>query len=335
MKLSVVIPVFNGADHLESAVGSLLAQDFTDWEAIVVDDGSTDATAEVARRLAGQDGRVRVVHQNNGGVSVARNRGLDEARGEWIAWLDADDAYVPGALSRIAAIADDNPDCQCLQFPYLETQPDGSAFPRVPPAYSLFGGHAYSGVEAFDILFARRNVGGMNWQPWRFVYRRDSLPRFRPGVIHEDMDVLPLHLAGLARVYIAKDPLYAYLPARAGAATETFTPRRVRDILDVTAHVYSTLPAAALSPEVERGFRSTLACNLFGFYLATPGFEEPDRSELLDAFVARADWLRAIDWPPRTAWLKRLMLRVLGVRATAVLVGALTHCRGLHAGRSK
>ncbi len=333
MKISVVMPVYNGAGHIAGAVESLFAQDFTDWEAVVVDDGSTDDTASVVEDLASRDGRVRLVRQRNGGVSVARNRGMDEARGEWIAWLDADDAYVPGALARIAAIADSNPDCSCLQFPYLETMPDGTAVRRIPPAYSLFGGRAYSGKEAFDILFARRDVGGMNWQPWRFVYRREALPRFRAGVIHEDMDVLPLHLAGLPRVYVSGEPLYAYLPARPGAATETFTPRRVRDILDVTEHVYSELPSAGLAPEVERGFKSTLACNLFGFYLATPGFAEPDRTKLLDAFARRPEWLSAIDWPPRTAWLKRLTLKVLGVRLTAVLVGGLTRHKGFHAGR--
>ena len=333
MKFSIIIPAYNGAGHLAAAVETLFAQDFTDWEAVIVNDGSTDSTAEVAEGLAKRDGRIRVVHQQNGGVSVARNRGMDEARGEWIVWLDADDAYVPGALSRIAAMVDAHKDCESLQFPYLEIQPDGSTVPCVPPAYSQFGGRDYPGVEAFDILFARKNVGGMNWQPWRFVYRRDVLPRFRPGVIHEDMDVLPLHLAGLKRVFIAKEPLYAYLPARAGAATETFTPRRVRDIIGVTEHIYAELASARLPADVERGFKSALACNLFGFYLATPGFAEPDRSELLDVFVKHGDWLRAIDWPPRTAWLKRLLLRVPGVRATAIVIGALTHHRGFHAGR--
>ena len=332
MKLSVVIPVYNGEAHLADAVKCLQAQDFADWEAVVVDDGSTDGTPRLVDELARQEPRVRAVHQPNGGVSKARNRGLDEARGDWIVWLDADDSYVPGALRRIAELADANADCNCLQFPYQEIQPDGSLRPCVPPAYSEFGGKGYPGHEAFDILFARKNVGGMNWQPWRFVYRRDSLPRFRDGVIHEDMDVLPLQLAGFARVYISKEPLYAYLPARAGAATETFTPRRVRDILDVTAHVYGQLDAAGLPADVRRGFMSTLACNLFGFYLATPGFAEPDRAELLDAFAAHPEWLRAIDWPPRTAWLKRLLLRVLGVRLTARLVGKLTGYRGFHAG---
>ena len=332
MKMSVVIPVYNGEMHLADAVKCLQGQDFTDWEAVIVDDGSTDATPQIADGLARHDNRIRVLHQSNGGVSVARNHGLDEARGDWIVWLDADDAYVPGALRRIVDLTDSNADCNCLQFPYLEILPDGSLDPCVPPAYSAFGGKSYSGREAFDILFARKNVGGMNWQPWRFVYRHDSLPRFRTGVIHEDMDVLPLQLAGFERVYIAKEPLYAYLPARAGAATETFTPRRVRDILDVTAHVYAQLDAASLPAVVRRGFTSTLACNLFGFFLATPGFHEPDRTELLNAFAAHPEWLRAIDWPPRTAWLKRLLLRVLGVRLTARLVGRLTGYHGFHAG---
>ena len=332
MKLSVVIPVYNGEAHLGDAVKCLQEQDFADWEAVVVDDGSTDGTPRLVDELAQKDARIRVVHQPNGGVSVARNRGLDEARGDWIVWLDADDAYVPGALRRIAALADASADCNCLQFPYNIIQPDGSLQPCVPPAYSEFGGKGYPGLEAFDILFARKNVGGMNWQPWRFVYRRDSLPRFRAGRIHEDMDVLPLQLAGFARVYISKEPFYAYLPARAGAATEPSTPRRVRGILAATTHVHAPLDAAGLPADIRRGFTSTLACNLFGFYLATPGFSEPDRTELLNAFAAHPEWLRAIDWPPRTAWLKRLLLRVLGVRLTARLVGRLTGYRGFHAG---
>ncbi len=327
MKFSIITPLFNGAKRLPAAIKSLLVQDFDDWEAVIVNDGSTDESASVAEELAKGDDRIRVVHQTNGGVAVARNRGMSEAHGDWIAWLDQDDTYMPDTLSRIAAVIDAHPDCSCVQFPYLVKRPDGSCYPCIPTAYSRFGGRAYSGMEAFDILFARRGVGGMNWQPWRFAYRRDSLPRFRRGVLHEDLDVLPLHLSRLSRVYIASEPVYVYSPPHPGSATVAFTPRRVRDILDVTAHVYADLSAAGLPPEVERGFKSTLAFNLFGFYLATPTFEEPDRSELLDAFASHAEWLLAIDSPPRTAWLKRLLLMLLGVRMMACLVtGAVSCC---------
>ena len=333
MKLSIVMPVFNGGGGLASAVESLFIQDFTDWELVIVDDGSTDASPSVEEALALRDKRIRVVRQPNGGVSLARNRGLDEIRGEWVAWLDQDDAYVNGALSQIVEMADAHPGCSCLQFPYVETQPDGSGRPYIPSAYSMFGGREYSGQEAFDILFARRGVGGMNWQPWRFVYRRDAAPRFRAGVIHEDLDVLPLHLAGLPSVFIANVPVYAYRPPRSGSATAAFTPRRVCDILDVTDHLYAKLSEMALPPETIRGFKSTLAYNLFGFYLATPRFSEPDRSELLDAFVEHGDWLSPIDSPRCTAWLKRLLLRVIGVRLTAVGVDMLMRCCKSHEGR--
>lgn len=332
MKLTFVIPVYNNAATLRDSVASLRSQDFTDWEAVVVDDGSVDSSLRLANALAAEDRRIRVVHQANGGVSVARNRGMDEARGDWVAWLDADDAYVPGALRRISELIDANPGCQCLQFPYLEMQEDGSTKPRIPPAYLSHGGRSFTGSEAFDVLFARDGAESMNWQPWRFAYRRDSLPRFHAGKIHEDLDALPLHLAGLSRVFIAKDPVYAYRPARADAATATFTPRRVRDILDVTGNVYAQLAKSDIPDKVKQGFASTLACNLFGFYIATPCFGEPDRSELLAAFAEHPDWLRAIAWPPCTAWLKRLLLNTLGVRFTAVLVSRLTSGHGLHLG---
>ena len=335
MKFSIIIPVYNGESHLRGAVATLLSQDFADFEAIIVDDGSTDGTLALAQSFAADDSRIRVVHQANGGVSVARNRGMDEARGEWIAWLDADDAYAPGALRRVAEIASAHPGCNCLQFPFLEIQPRGERRPVVPPAYSLFGDREYPGMEAFDILYARLNVSGLNWQPWRFVFRRDSLPRFREGVIHEDMDVLPLHMAKFAKVFISKEPFYEYLPAREGAATAVVTPKAVRDIMDVTAHVYGDLGRAGLPEHISRGFRSTLAVNLFGYYLASAGFAKDERDELLGGFAAHRDWLLAIEWPTRTAWLKRLLIRVLGVRGAARLVGWLTSYRGWHGGRGR
>ena len=329
MMISVVMPLFNGEEYLSDALDSLLAQDFKDWEAVIVDDGSTDDSARIAMDYASRDGRIRVIRQKNDGVSVARNRGLDEVRGEWVAWLDEDDAYIPGAFSLVASLVDAHPACSCLQFPYFEMS-DGGDKPRGSKAYSLCGGREYPSAEAFDILFARNDTAGLNWQPWRFVWRRDALPRFRPGVIHEDIDVLPLHMAGLGRVFIAREPFYRYRPARTGAATAAFTPRRVRDILEVTAHVMSVLASAQLPERVKRGFRSMLAVNLFGFYLATPGFAEPDRTTLLDAFAAHPDWLTAIRWPAKTSWLKRILLRTLGVRGTARLVGRLTNYKGLN-----
>lgn len=96
--VSVVMPAYNAARYIEEAVRSVLSQGWSNLEVVVVNDGSKDGTAAVVRAIA--DPRVRVIDQPNGGVSSARNAGIEEARGEFIAFLDADDALEPGAIEQ-------------------------------------------------------------------------------------------------------------------------------------------------------------------------------------------------------------------------------------------
>lgn len=90
-KVSVIIPVYNAEKYLRRCVDSILAQTFTDFELLLVDDGSKDASGAICDEYADRDNRVRVFHKENGGVSSARNLGLDNARGEWVTFCDADD----------------------------------------------------------------------------------------------------------------------------------------------------------------------------------------------------------------------------------------------------
>jgi glycosyltransferase involved in cell wall biosynthesis len=97
--VSVVIPTFNRAYCLPVAIGSLQSQTYPDWEALVIDDGSSDNTADVVRALAANDGRVKYVFQPNQGVSAARNTGIGAASGAWVGFLDSDDSWEPWKLS--------------------------------------------------------------------------------------------------------------------------------------------------------------------------------------------------------------------------------------------
>ena len=90
-RLSVIIPAYNAYDTIARSAGSVLSGTFTDLELIIVDDGSPDRTAEACAAIAASDRRVRIIRQENAGVSCARTRGMDEARGEYIAFADADD----------------------------------------------------------------------------------------------------------------------------------------------------------------------------------------------------------------------------------------------------
>ena len=101
MLFSVIIPTYNRAPLLRQALDSVLAQEFTDFELIVVDDGSTDETLTVARSYGDQ---VRLVPQEHRGPGVARNRGAEHASGEYVAFLDSDDVWFPWTLGTFASI---------------------------------------------------------------------------------------------------------------------------------------------------------------------------------------------------------------------------------------
>ena len=99
--ISIIIPVYNDEKFLPECLDSVLRQDYPSFELLLIDDGSTDGSGEIADRYAEKDSRIVVVHQPNTGVSAARNRGVAEARGEYIAFVDADDRVTPSYLSHL------------------------------------------------------------------------------------------------------------------------------------------------------------------------------------------------------------------------------------------
>lgn len=110
MKFSIIIPVYNSARFLHQCIGSIVGQAFRDYELILVDDGSTDDSCAICREYAEQYGHVRLIRQENGGPSAARNRGIAEATGEYLAFVDSDDWVTPdyfAVLERAVASAPD------------------------------------------------------------------------------------------------------------------------------------------------------------------------------------------------------------------------------------
>jgi len=125
-RVSIVIPAFNSAASVSDAVGSVLAQTDGDWEAIVVDDGSSDRTAQIAESAAGGDPRIRILRQPNGGTAAARNAGAEITRGEWLLFLDADDILLPEYLERQMEFSSANPGYDIYSCnAYIET-PEGN-----------------------------------------------------------------------------------------------------------------------------------------------------------------------------------------------------------------
>jgi len=168
MKISVVVPLYNKQASIREALCSVLLQSYQDFEVIVVNDGSTDCGAEIVRTMALP--RVTLIEQQNGGVSAARNAGIRAASGEWVAFLDADDVWLPNNLACQVALLERNPDLKwcagffrhrlkggreqlSLDLDFLKAQLDGEvvrdALALIPRGY-LWTGAVMVRREVFD-----------------------------------------------------------------------------------------------------------------------------------------------------------------------------------------
>ncbi len=122
--ISVVIPLYNKADSIGRTLESLQRQTYKDFEIVVVNDGSTDGGEKIVEKFVGP--RLRLINQSNGGVSVARNAGIQNSKGEYIALLDSDDEWEPEFLETVVKMITDFPECAVFGVDYVMRKPDGT-----------------------------------------------------------------------------------------------------------------------------------------------------------------------------------------------------------------
>ena len=123
-EVSIIVPVYQVENYIRQCVDSILAQTFTDFELILVDDGSKDQSGQICDAYAGMDERVKVIHKENGRASDARNRGLDQAIGNYFMFVDSDDYIAPTMVERLyKCILNENAHQQfCLEQKYFITE---------------------------------------------------------------------------------------------------------------------------------------------------------------------------------------------------------------------
>jgi GT2 family glycosyltransferase len=160
-RVSVIVPAYNYAAYLPDALDSVIEQSFDDWECIVVDDGSTDDTAAVAQSYASRDRRIRLIRQDNRGVSAARNMGLRHATGAFIQFLDADDCLRPTKLERHVRFLTDYPQTDIVYgevtyfttaVPQREMRSRGGRLSRSLMAHVHGAGEALKKLEYYNFL---------------------------------------------------------------------------------------------------------------------------------------------------------------------------------------
>lgn len=220
MKFSIVVPLYNKAPYIKSTLDAVLAQTYRDFELIVINDGSTDGGEKIVESIS--DHRLKLIRQANSGVSATRNHGIDIARGEWIAFLDADDWHHPRYLEALVSANQ--------QFPHADTLATGfikvpSSSGKWPPAWPSIDDRPE--VELITDL-ALRWMSGQTLFTSSAAVRATRLKQMQPCFavgesFGEDLD-LWFRLAELSPVALVKTPLAAYRVDVEDSLTTNFPP---------------------------------------------------------------------------------------------------------------
>lgn len=203
--ISVIVPVYNRKETLARCVKSLLDQTFSELEIILVDDGSTDGSGAVCNALSREDIRIRVIHRENGGVSSARNAGIEAAKGEYLMFMDSDDyAELQMAEKLLESIGDD--DIAICGFHHHYQGRDIVRIPNVP---------GQRGDENFLSLYGQ---GFMN-MPWNKLYRRELAGRFDESLsLGEDLLFNLDYLRRTDGITVVKEALCHYIQDDTGCS---------------------------------------------------------------------------------------------------------------------
>ena len=229
--ISVIVPIYNVEPYLEEAVESLIHQTYTDLEIILVDDGSTDGSGEICDRYQKKDRRIKVIHQENKGLSAARNAGIDNCKGEMIAFLDSDDAFCKDMLQRMSDAmlksGADIAECNYALYrgaQHMDPQKIWKKEKFISPKVKRTGLY-----QKRDALLMKLD-GKIAPNAWNKLYNRkvwNSL-RFREGQNYEDLDII-LPLLGEAESVYILDELLVMHRIGPGSITATHTFENIRD----------------------------------------------------------------------------------------------------------
>ncbi|MBC8530280.1 glycosyltransferase [Gehongia tenuis] len=257
-RISVIIPVYNTAKYLAACLDSALNQSLQEAEFLCINDGSTDGSPEILAKYAQKDSRLRVLTKENEGLSVARNLGIAEARGEYLCFLDSDDLIQPGALQAMyEAASPEQLDLLVFDFDLLH---DGG--PEIgggrPDAWRRKRHH--DGLKSGEAMYVEMLREGdyrcMAWgQCLRRAFLQETGHRFVPGMVHED-ELFTLNALLLAqKVRHLHRSLYVYRLRQGSIMNSPYSfaklSSRIKILLDEAK--------LALSPELSQDTRECIA----------------------------------------------------------------------------
>lgn len=268
--VSVIIPVYNGECYLEQTIDSIRNQSLRDLEIILVDDGSTDNSHAIMERMAREDIRIRVFHQENRGPSAARNLGIENALGEWIYFIDADDVAHQDALLRLVSVAKKN-NTRVVIGGIFEGEHE-----KWPEIKGETGIMIMTAKEALETgLYQKRPITSACGVLYSSEILRQH--KFSESLNYEDLEIFPRVCLSAGSITYNPEPLYFYRQ-HPDSFVHTFSPRRfdslivTERILDLVSKEMPAVSPAARDRQMSAAFNVLLLIDKY-----RPKGEVPER----------------------------------------------------------
>ena len=259
LKLSIIVPIYKVEQYLAKCVDSLLHQDLMpeEYEIILVDDGSPDGCGAICEDYAAQYGNIKVIHRPNGGLSAARNSGIEVARGHYVQFVDSDDFLEPNVLKALVDKMDAD-ELDILRFNYQNVNEQYEVFsPNKDPKRYV----DYSDSVCDGLSFLNERLGSACYA-WQFVVRRtllnDESNWFKEGIYFEDTEWTPRIMLQAKRVSSVDLVVYNYL-IREGSITQSVDEPKKRKVLDDKLSLIDSMQMQRQSVTDKRWFDGMIA----------------------------------------------------------------------------
>ena len=317
---SIIIPVYKVQNYLRQCIDSVLAQTFTDFEIILVDDGSPDECPQICDEYAAKDSRIAVIHKKNGGLSSARNAGMKKAQGKYIIFLDSDDYWSSmTALKEIYNLANSlDYDIITIKYTKYYEQTGQYDVNTDPFAEDDFADNKYT--NRLSQLIKRQLYDTCAWNK---VFKRQLMENadlyFTEGIISEDLDwAARLSLIG-SSIGVVLNPIHVYRKGRPGAITSSW---KLKTLVDIKGSILRCLSYPELEKKSEifkKAYYSYLAYQYVIWMAGSVVVKGNEKKPLINEMY-NLRWLLEYDLNKKVQ-LVRTVNSLFGIRITRLLLG--------------
>lgn len=263
MKVSFILPIYNVEKYLSECVESILAQTYSDFEILLVDDGSPDNCPALCDEWAKKDNRIKALHKPNGGLSDARNYGLEHAQGDYVVFVDSDDFWVnKDCLQRLMNVVDAHPECDFIGFNCSYYYSDTKTYNK----WVAYDESLSKPTDKDSVLRSLVASGTFPMSACLKVLKRKALLEinlnFIKGLLSEDIPWFIDLLEGAKKCMFINDYIYAYRQGVVGSISNSFSVRNFNSILRIIDNELQKLEGRTFNEKTKDYIKSFLAYEL-------------------------------------------------------------------------